>query len=83
MYGGPEFIFGAMLPFPNQKPIPGVMVQMAIDSLGKASKNYELVMKFEDSDTSPEELYASRLFSYKIIEKHVPINIPLIKKSSN
>ncbi|KAL5370264.1 zinc finger protein [Cryptosporidium parvum] len=22
MYGGPEFIFGAMLPFPNQKPIP-------------------------------------------------------------
>lgn len=80
MYGGPEFIFGAMLPFPNQKPIPGVMIQREVENLGKAQKNYELIMIFEDSDISPEELYASKLFSYKIIKKHVPINISLIKK---
>ncbi|KAH8740506.1 hypothetical protein FG386_002230 [Cryptosporidium ryanae] len=80
MYGGPEFVFGAMLPFPNQKPIPGVMVQRGIDGLGNGTENFDIVMFWKESDISPEEMYALKLFNYGIIEKHLPINISLNKK---
>ncbi|KAF7457437.1 zinc finger, C2H2 type domain-containing protein [Cryptosporidium felis] len=79
MYGGPEFIFGAMIPFPNQSPIPGVMVPRLVENQGKTAGNYEIILKFPDSDTSPEELYASKLFDYHIIRKYLPINIALAK----